>query len=334
MSKVYIIAEAGVNHNGDIKLATQLIDIAKEAGADAVKFQTFNAKKLVSKLAPKAEYQKESSNQNESQLEMLEKLQLSFDDHYELLAYCKKVGIEFLSSPFDIESVDFLYDLGLRVFKIPSGEITNLPYLRKIGSLGCEVIASTGMATIDEIDQMIEVLVNFGTDRAKVKLLHCNTDYPTPFSDVNLLAIPSLKKHYGLDVGYSDHTVGIEVLVAAVALGATIIEKHFTLNREMEGVDHKASLEPSELKDLVNTIRNIEESLGSSQKGPSKSEKKNINIARKSIVAKCAIKAGDILSEENLTTKRPGIGISPMRWDQIVGQIAKKNFGEDDLIEI
>jgi N,N'-diacetyllegionaminate synthase len=334
MNKVFIIAEAGVNHNGDLGLAKKLIDAACFAGADAVKFQTFNSKRLVSKFAQKAEYQKLSTDVNESQLEMLKKLELSKEGHYELLAYCRLKNIMFLSSPFDLESVDFLKDLGLDVFKIPSGEITNLPFLRKIGSLKKTVILSTGMSDLSEVEDALNILVESGTDKRNISILHCNTEYPTPFTDVNLNAMKSLADTFKTAIGYSDHTIGIAVSLAAVALGATIIEKHFTLDKEMEGPDHKASLNPTELNNLVSGIREIEQALGLSIKSPTPSESKNIKVARKSIVALKDIIKGEILSEENLTVKRPGTGISPMKWDSVIGKVASRNFEEDELIEI
>jgi N,N'-diacetyllegionaminate synthase len=334
MNKVFIIAEAGVNHNGDLDLAKKLIDAASFAGADAVKFQTFNSKRLVSKFAQKAEYQKLSTDVNETQLEMLKKLELSKEGHYELLGYCRLKKIIFLSSPFDLESVDFLKELGLEVFKIPSGEITNLPFLRKIGSLKKTVILSTGMSNISEVEDALNVLVESGTDKKNISILHCNTEYPTPFTDVNLNAMKPIADTFKTAVGYSDHTIGISVSLAAVALGATIIEKHFTLDKEMEGPDHKASLNPQELNDLVSGIREIEQALGLSVKSPTPSESKNIKVARKSIVALRDILKGEVLSEENLTVKRPGTGISPMKWDSIIGMVASRNFEEDELIEI
>jgi len=317
MKKVFIIAEAGVNHNGSIEIAKKLIDVAASSGADAVKFQTFKAENLVSKNAKKAQYQKQTTNKEETQFDMLKKLELDFHTHKKLLAYCKTKNIMFLSTPFDIDSIDLLNVLGLEIFKIPSGEITNLPYLRHIGKLGKKVILSTGMANIGEID---------------ITILHANTEYPTPMEDVNLKAMLTIGKTFDVAFGYSDHTLGIEVDIAAVALGASCIEKHFTLDKTMQGPDHKASLEPNELKAMVSAIRNIELALGSGIKKPSKSESKNKNIVRKSIVAKCDIKKGDILSEDNLAIKRPGNGISPMRWDEIIGSFALKDYKEDDLI--
>lgn len=329
---VFIIAEAGVNHNGSIELAKKLIDVASDAGADAVKFQTFKADKLVSKDAQKANYQKETTDAQESQYEMIKKLELDMDTHKELIAYCKEKNIMFLSTPFDLDSIDLLNDLGLEIFKIPSGEITNLPYLRKIGSLQKNVILSTGMADIGEIEDALDVLVEAGTKKEDITILHANTMYPTPMEDVNLKAMVTIGQTFNVAFGYSDHTLGIEVDIAAVAMGASCIEKHFTLDKTMEGPDHKASLEPDELKAMVKAIRNIEVALGSSIKKPSPSEKPNIQVARKSIVASNPIKKGEILSEENLAIKRPGNGISPMRWDEIIGSIAQKDYDVDELI--
>jgi len=332
MNKVFIIAEAGVNHNGDINFAKKLIDVAKEAGADAIKFQTFKAENLVSKNAKKADYQVTNTGNNESQYEMIKKLELSFDDFIELKKYCNEKGIMFLSTPFDDESIEFLNNLGIEIFKIPSGEITNLPYLRKIGKLEKKVILSTGMADLGEIEDALNVLINSGTKKENITVLHANTEYPTPFEDVNLNAMQTITCAFDVDIGYSDHTMGIEVPIAAVAMGAKVIEKHFTLDRNLEGPDHRASLEPDELKSMVSAIRNIEKALGNGIKKPSKSEKKNIEIARKSIVAKRDIKKGEKFSEENLTVKRPGNGISPMRWDEIIGKVANRDYKEDELI--
>lgn len=327
MNRVFIIAEAGDNHNGSFELAKKLVDVAKNAGADAVKFQTFKTEEIVCADAQMAEYQKKNLGFEETQFEMIKKLELSFEHFIELKKYCDKSGILFLSTPFDIPSVDFLYSLNLPVYKIPSGEITNLPYLRKINSYKTKVILSTGMADLNEIRAALNILKD-----CEVSLLHCTTEYPCPFDNVNLRAMDTLRKEFNLPVGYSDHTKGIEVSVAAVAMGATIIEKHFTLDKNMEGPDHKASLEPNELKQMVTSIRNIEMALGNGIKEPQDSEKKNIKIARKSIVAKCDIKKGDILTEENITVKRPGNGISPMRWDKIIGSEAKKDYRRDELI--
>ena len=330
---VFIIAEAGVNHNGSIELAKKLIDVAVTAGVDAVKFQTFKAEKLVSKSASKAAYQKENMNDSDdSQFAMLKKLELDVGTHHELIAYCKQHNIMFLSTPFDHDSIGMLDELGLDIFKVPSGEITNLPYLRHIGKLNKQVILSTGMADIGEIEDALDVLIGAGTQKENITVLHANTMYPTPMEDVNLKAMQTIGHTFDVPYGYSDHTLGIEVDIAAVAMGATVIEKHFTLDKTMEGPDHKASLEPDELIAMVKAIRNIELALGSSVKKPSKSEKPNISVARKSIVASTTIQKGDVLSENNLTVKRPGNGISPMGWDDIVGTIAQKNYEVDELI--
>jgi N,N'-diacetyllegionaminate synthase len=329
---VFIIAEAGVNHNGSIKLAKKLIDIAKSSGADAVKFQTFVAKNIATKNAVKANYQKNLTDKNESQHDMLKKLELDMHAHKELLSYCQKKNIIFLSSPFDHESIDLLKDLGMQIFKIPSGEITNLPYLRKIGILNKSVILSTGMATMIEIKDALNILITSGTEKSNITILHANTMYPTPMNDVNLKAMISISKAFDIDYGYSDHTLGIEIDIAAVALGASIIEKHFTLNKEMDGPDHQASLDPEELKSMVIGIRNIEKALGDGIKKPSISEKPNINIVRKSIVARLEIKKGEVFTEDNLTVKRPGNGINPMEWDEIIGSIALNNYNVDELI--
>jgi len=330
--KTFVIAEAGVNHNGDIKLAKKLIDVAKNAGVDAVKFQTFKAENIVKRDAKKAQYQIQNTKNSESQYDMIKRLELSFNDFIELKDYCNKKDIIFLSTPFDDESIEFLNDLGLEIFKIPSGEITNLPYLRKIGRLKRKIILSTGMATLGEIEDALEVLTNSGTKKDNITILHANTEYPTPFEDVNLKAMQTISCAFDINVGYSDHTLGIEVPIAAVAMGAKVIEKHFTLNRELPGPDHKASLEPQELKMMVESIRNIEKALGNGIKEPSKSELKNREIVRKSIVAKRDIKKGEVFSEDNLTTKRPGSGINPMRWDEIIGTKAQKSYKMDDLI--
>ena len=331
-SKVFIIAEAGVNHNGSLDLAKKLIDVASESGANAVKFQTFKAEKLVSKNAQKADYQKQTTNKTESQFDMIKKLELDMDTHKELIAYCETKNIMFLSTPFDHDSIELLNDLGLEIFKIPSGEITNLPYLRHIGKLNKKVILSTGMADIGEIEDALDILINTGTKKENITILHANTMYPTPMEDVNLKAMVTIGNTFDIAFGYSDHTLGIEVDIAAVALGACCVEKHFTLDKTMEGPDHKASLEPNELNAMVKAIRNIELALGSSIKKPSKSETPNINIARKSIVAKCDIKKGQTLTENNLTIKRPGNGINPMRWDEIVGTVANKDYEYDEII--
>lgn len=329
---VFIIAEAGVNHNGSIELAKKLIDVAVKAGADAVKFQTFKTENLVSKNAQKADYQKEVADNNESQFDMIKKLELDIGTHEELVAYCKTKQIMFLSTPFDLDSVDMLSGLGLEVFKIPSGEITNLPYLRKIGSLNKKVVLSTGMATLNEIRDALNVLTHAGTKKENITVLHANTMYPTPMEDVNLNAMLAIAKEFDVAYGYSDHTLGIEVDIAAVAMGASVIEKHFTLDNTMEGPDHKASLEPNELIAMVKSIRNIELALGSNIKEPSPSEAPNIAVARKSIVAATKIAKGEAFTENNLTIKRPGNGISPMRWDEIIGTVASKDYHEDELI--
>ncbi len=332
MKRVYIIAEAGVNHNGDINIAKRLVDAAQEAGADVVKFQTFQADSLVSKYAQKAEYQLQSTDEKETQREMLKKLELTYEMHVELLQYCREVGIDFLSTPFDLGSIDLLESVGMNLYKIPSGEITNLPYLRKIGSLRKPVILSSGMSTIGEVKEAVKVLRESGA--ANVAVLHCNTQYPTPMQDVNLNVMNTIRKEVGVCVGYSDHTEGIEVPIAAVAMGAEIIEKHFTLDKTMAGPDHKASLEPDELKAMVQAIRNIEMAVGDIEKKPTRSEKDNIAVVRKSIVAKRRIEAGEMFSEDNITTKRPGTGLSPMLWDNVVGTVAKRKYEEDELIEL
>jgi N,N'-diacetyllegionaminate synthase len=330
--RVLIIAEAGVNHNGSIQLAKKLIDKAVFSGADAVKFQTFKAKNVLSKNAPKADYQKQTTNLRESQFDMIKRLELDERAHQELIAYCKKANIMFLSTPFDLDSVDLLNELGLQIFKIPSGEITNLPYLRRIGSLCKEVILSTGMSDLKEIGEAIKILTNAGTLKENITVLHANTMYPTPMEDVNLRAILTIQNKFDVAVGYSDHTLGIEVDIAAVAMGATVIEKHFTIDKTMDGPDHKSSIDPEELKAMVSSIRNIEKALGSSIKKPSKSEKPNISMARKSIVAKKSIKKGELFTEKNITIKRPGIGISPMKWDTILGKVAERDYQIDDLL--
>lgn len=330
--KVFIIAEAGVNHNGDINLAKKLIDVAKESGADAVKFQTFISEKVVSRYAMKAEYQNENTQSKETQLEMVRKLELSFDEFFELSEYCRKKGIEFLSTAFDFESIDFLDSLEMRTWKIPSGDITNLPYLIKIANLNQTVILSTGMSTIEDIRSAVTTLKDNGS--GDITILHCTTEYPTPYGDVNLSAMKTIETEFAVPVGYSDHTKGIEISIAAVAMGATIIEKHFTLDRSMKGPDHKASLEPEELKYMVTAIRNVEVAIGSSAKKPAESEQKNMAIARKSIIVKCNIRKGEIFTEDNLTVKRPGMGISPMRWFDVLGQTASRDFEEDELVEL
>lgn len=329
--KVLIIAEAGVNHNGSLEIAKKLVDVAKESGADIVKFQTANLKSLVSKSAPMADYQKQNTGKEESQIEMLKKLLLSYDDFKELADYCKKKAIQFLSTPFDIESIHFLNNM-VEIWKIPSGEITNLPYLLEIAKTDKKIVLSTGMSNIEEISNAIEILQRCG--KRDIVLLHCTTQYPTPYEEVNLKAMLTLKEKFDLPVGYSDHTEGIEVPAAATAMGAVVIEKHFTLDREMEGPDHKASLEPDELKKMVKEIRNIERAMGNGLKQPATSEIANKVVARKSIVASRRIKEGEIFTEDNLTTKRPGNGISPMKWFEVLGQAAIRNFEEDELIEL
>jgi N,N'-diacetyllegionaminate synthase len=329
---VFIIAEAGVNHNGSIELAFKLIDAAVESGADAVKFQTFKAENLVSKNTQKAEYQIQTIDPSESQLDMLIKLELNVDVHKKLIKYCNAKGIMFLSSPFDHDSIDLLNELGLKIFKIPSGEITNLPYLRRIGSLTKQVILSTGMSTLKEVGDALTILVDSGTKKENITVLHANTMYPTPMKDVNLNAMQTIQKEFDVAVGYSDHTLGIEIDIAAVAMGASIVEKHFTLDRTMEGPDHIASLEPEELKAMVNAIRSIEKALGDGFKIPSRSEQPNMIAARKSIVANQMIKKGDMLTEENIVVKRPGNGISPMKWDKVLGTVAVKDYQTDEII--
>ena len=330
MNKVTIIAEAGVNHNGDLKLAKELAKTAKDSGADIVKFQTAKLGSLVTKTAPMAEYQKQNTMRDEFQLEMLKKLLLSYDEFVELAEYCKVIGIKFLSTPFDLESIDFLAGIGGDFWKIPSGEITNYPYLVKIASLHQPVILSTGMSTFDEVREAVELLQSNGTE--KLTLLHCTSQYPAPIEDVNLRAMLTLKESFHVDVGYSDHTVGIEVPIAAVALGATVIEKHFTLDKNMEGPDHKASLEPYELRAMIQSIRKIECALGDGVKRVAGSEQDNLKIVRKSIVAARTIRKGETFTEFNLTTKRPGTGVSPMRWHSIIGTVADRDFNVDDLI--
>lgn len=328
---VCIIAEAGVNHNGSYEIACELVDAAKNAGADYIKFQTFKSKNLVSDTAQKADYQKNTTGDG-TQADMLKRLELSYDEFFSLKEYCDKVGICFLSTPFDIDSIHFLNSLNMPFWKVPSGEVTNYPYLVEIAKTNKPVVMSTGMCNISEIDEAIKVLESNGV--REIRLLHCNTEYPTPYEDVNLRAMETLRNKFGLEVGYSDHTNGIEVPVAAAALGASIIEKHFTLSRDMEGPDHKASLEPHELAEMVSCIRHIEIAMGTGEKTPSSSEKKNITIARKSIVAAKKIIEGEILTEENITVKRPGTGICPMRWNEVLGTKAIRDFNEDEQIEI
>tara|TARA_B100000795_G_C22747888_1_gene418067 strand:+ start:351 stop:1355 length:1005 start_codon:yes stop_codon:yes gene_type:complete len=332
LDKVFIIAEAGVNHNGSIQIAKQLIDVAASSGADAVKFQTFKADNLVVKNAQKADYQKKATDGSESQYDMLKKLELDETAHRDLIAYCQKKEIMFISSPFDHQSINMLDSLGLQVFKIPSGEITNLPYLRHIGSLKKQVILSTGMSDLEEIRAALSILISSGLSKKNITILHANTMYPTPMEDVNLHAMQTIHHEFDVDVGYSDHTLGIEVDIAAVAMGAKCIEKHFTLDKTMNGPDHKASLEPKELKAMVLGIRNIEKALGEKEKKPSQSESVNIRVVRKSIVANQDIKKGDLFTSNNISIKRPGGGKSPMEWDDIIGKIASKNYTENEFI--
>lgn len=332
MSKVLIIAEAGVNHNGNIDLAMKLVEQAASAGADIIKFQTFTADNIVSRFASKAEYQKKLTSDSESQYEMLKRLELSYEQHIELISHCKKHNIQFLSSAFDLSSVDLLDKLGIQIYKIPSGEITNIPYLRKIGKLNKDVILSTGMAYLMEIEIALHELVLSGTDRNRITILHCNTEYPTPMKDVNLNSLLTIQNAFKLPVGYSDHTEGIEIPIAAVAMGAAVIEKHFTLDRNMEGPDHKASIDPSVFANMVTAIRNVEAALGDGLKRPSESEKKNINIARKSIISKTNILKGEIFTQDNICIKRPGNGISPLFWDFMLGKKAKRDYQADELI--
>lgn len=335
MSHTLIIAEAGVNHNGSLEIAKKLIDVAVDAGVDIIKFQTFKADKLVSKGAKKAEYQKRNiGDEDDSQYQMLKKLELSDEAHKKLISYCYERNIRFWSTAFDLESIDFLHSLGLNLWKIPSGEITNYPFIKKIATFREPVIMSTGMCDEQDIKNAMDVLLNNGVSKDQITILHCNTQYPTPMKDVNLKAMLAIKNDFGTIVGYSDHTQGIEVPIAAVALGAQVIEKHFTLDRNMQGPDHKASLEPNELKAMVTAIRNIEQALGTGRKSISESERANICVARKSIVAKTNIKKGEVLTDNNLTVKRPGSGISPMQWEIVIGTKAIKNYQPDELIEL
>ena len=327
-----IIAEAGVNHNGSMKLAKKLVDVAAKAGADYVKFQTFKAETLVTQTADKAEYQKGLTSEDETQFEMIKKLELDKDAHEELIAYCKTKNIQFLSTAFDHDSIELLVEFNMPLFKIPSGEITNLPYLRHIGRMDKPIIISTGMSTLNEVRDALNILLEAGAKKGKITILHCNTEYPTPMEDVNLKAMLTIRDELGMNIGYSDHTLGIEIPIAAVAMGATVIEKHFTLDRTLPGPDHAASLEPDELKEMVKAIRNIEKAMGNGVKKPSPSEIKNMPIARKSIVAKMTIKKGELFTEENLTVKRPGTGISPMRWGTVIGKAATSDYEMDDLI--
>lgn len=335
MQKTLIIAEAGVNHNGDLALAKKLIEAASEAGADFVKFQSFKTEECVSVSAPKAKYQiANAENKDESQFEMIKKLELDKEAHLELMKHCEKCGIAFLSTPFDLPSIALLDELGLEIFKIPSGEITNLPYLKAVGALRKKVILSTGMSDLDEIKAALQILTAQGTKEEDISILHANTAYPTPFEDVNLRALQTLQKEFTRHkIGFSDHSLGISCPIAAVALGASIVEKHFTLDKNLRGPDHKASLEPNELKAMVQGVRQIELALGSGKKGISESERENLNIARKSLVAKRAIQKGEIFDETNLTTKRPAGGISAMRFDEFLGKKANKDYERDELIK-
>lgn len=332
MKKVFIIAEAGVNHNGNIELAKKLINEAKMAGADAVKFQTFRADKLVSKQATKAEYQLENTDSTETQYDMLKKLELDIDSHRVLIEYCKEKDIMFMSTPFDKESIDLLDELGMEVYKIPSGEIDNIPYLTKMGLKGKKIMLSTGMSDLSDIELALNILKSYGTH--DIVVLHCNTEYPTPMHDVNLKAMLTIREAFKVDVGYSDHTLGIEIAIAAATLGASVIEKHFTLDKNMNGPDHKASLEPAELKAMVTAIRNIERAMGDGIKKPSASEIKNKEIVRKSIVAAKAIRCGEIFTEENLTVKRPAKGLKASMWNIVIGRKADKDYNEEDIIEL
>lgn len=332
--KTLIIAEAGVNHNGDINLAKKLIDVAAAAGADLVKFQTFTAAAQVTQSAKKADYQIKNCVGAESQYEMLNALELTESMHYELIAHCKENEIGFLSTGFDIESVNFLLSLGQQCFKIPSGEITNLPYLRHTAQHAKKIILSTGMSTLGDIEAALEALETAGMVRTNITMLHCTSEYPTPMVDVNLNAMQSLQSAFNVAVGYSDHTDGVEVAIAAVAMGATVIEKHFTLDKDMPGPDHKSSLEPTQLGEMISAIRNIELAMGDGIKRPTPSEIANMQVSRKSIVAKKIIKSGEIFTAENLAVKRPGTGISPMMWDAVIGQRAHRNFTADEIIEL
>lgn len=339
-----IIAEAGVNHNGDFETARRMVKAAKDAGADYVKFQTAVPELVISEFAPQAQYQKENTGVEESQLEMCRKIHLPLSDYALLKDYCREVGIGFMSTPFDLTSIDLLAELGQDYFKVPSGEITNLPYLRKIAEKGVPVILSTGMSTIEEAEQAIQILTgthpstpagfSASLTRDDITVLHCNTQYPTPYSDINLRAMQTMAEKLGVKTGFSDHSLGIEAPIAAAALGARVIEKHFTLSRSMPGPDHKASLEPDELKAMVDAIRHVEAALGDGEKRVTDSERPNMEIARKSIVATRPIRKGELLTEENIYVKRPGGGVSPMRWDEAIGSAAKRDFGPDELIEL
>ena len=330
MKKTFIIAEAGVNHNGNVEIAKKMIDAAVDFGVDAIKFQTFITTEGITSSAPKAEYQQETTGNSESQLEMVKKLELSASQHDEIIAHCRKRGIQFLSTAFDIKSVNLLRSYDVPIYKIPSGEIISLPLLITIAKIGKPVILSTGMSTLEEIKKAVEILTQNGA--GEITILHCNTEYPTPYEDVNLRAMLTIQRELGVKVGYSDHTPGIEVPIAAVAMGAVVIEKHFTLDKNMEGPDHKASLEPAEFTAMVRAIRNVEKALGSEEKKPSPSEIKNMAIARKSIVARQSIKKGEVFTEENITVKRPGTGVSPMKWFEVLGTAAARDFVEDEFI--
>lgn len=332
--KTLIIAEAGVNHNGQLDLAKKLIEVAANAGADYIKFQTFKADNLVSRDALKAEYQKKLTGKSESQYEMIKKLELSKDDHFQLKHFCDNARIKFLSSPFDNDSIDLLEELEVELYKIPSGEITNYPYLKKLAGLHKSLIISTGMSTMDEVGAALDILTKNGTEKEQIVILHANTEYPTPFDDVNLKAMLTMQETFGIKVGYSDHTRGIEIPIAATAMGASVIEKHFTLDHKLPGPDHKASLEPDELKQMVNAIRHTELALGNGIKGPSPSEKKNITVVRKSLYSRKAIKRGEPFTAENLIAKRPGDGLSPMMWKEIIGMNAKRDFEPNEKIEL
>ena len=331
--KVIIIAEAGVNHNGSIKIAKKMIDLAEEAGADYIKFQTFKAESLVTNKADKASYQKKLTDKDESHFEMLKKLELDETAHIELIKYCNDKDIIFLSTAFDLDSINLLNKLNIPIIKIPSGEITNLPYLRHIGRIRKPIIMSTGMSTMREIKSALDVLYEAGVEKSQITILHCNTEYPTPVQHVNLMAMTTIGNKFGVSIGYSDHTQGIEIPIAAVALGATVIEKHFTLDRSLPGPDHSASLDVNELKAMILAIRNIEKAFGNGVKKPSPSERKNIIISRKSIVAKTAIRKGDVFTEDNLTVKRPGTGISPMEWDSYFNKLSDRDYQKDELIK-
>ncbi len=334
MTKVFIIAEAGVNHNGNLDMALQLVDVAADAGANAVKFQTFTADALVSQSAQKADYQKRTTGADESQYAMLKRLELSESDHLAIIERCRQREIQFLSTPFDSASITLLHRLGMTIYKVPSGELTNLPYLREVASVAQQVILSTGMARLAEVEDALQVFLDAGFARGQVVILHATTEYPCPMNEVNLRAMQTIGKAFGVAIGYSDHTKGIEIPVAAVALGASVIEKHFTLDNTLPGPDHKASLEPHELKAMVTAIRHVEQALGDGVKRPTASELKNMSVARKSIVASKVIKIGDVFTTDNLTVKRPGTGISPMLWDTVIGQIARYDFMPDDVIRL